>query len=75
MVDQMPRLEASATQVSGPGFGSQNPSEKPILAQPMAPMLGSETVLSWELVASSRKMVISLGSMGDLVLEVKQRIN
>lgn len=51
----MPQLEASATQMSGPGFGSQYPSEKPILAQPMAPMLESETVLSRKLVAQFKK--------------------
>lgn len=55
MADQMPQLEVSATQVSGPGFGSQYPSEKPVLAEPMAPMLGSETVLSWELVGQFKK--------------------
>lgn len=55
MADQMPQLEASATQMSGPRFGSQYPSENPILAQPMSPMLGSETVLSWELVGQFKK--------------------
>ena len=55
MADQMPQLEMSATQVSGPGFGSQYPSEKPILAQALATMLGSETVLSWELVDQFKK--------------------